>query len=457
MAKNKKNDLGDKVFDYISDKLFKLTVELLKLLWKVFKKGCSNVATIRTILKSKEKYLFLSTLIISIIYIWMRKSHPGYYILSINYFWIKGCCQIIQESYRDIRFSKKYKNFYEKFDNKIKVVAVESSKLIIHSQSIGLSTFQKRKEELELYFNRRIDNIYNQNVRTIVIEFRNGSNKLKGKYKLSNVIKTIDISKYKIPFLLGVNRTGKHIIADLKKTKHIQISGETGGGKTTLEHVIIQSLMYLNNNIVFILTDFKILGFCVYKKFSNCLFVRNQTQFLDILRQLNKEMMARIEKMEKLEMEEIEQYNEISSEKLPYIVLLVDEIADLKNADDKEEVTESEQLLRRIINMARATGIYVIAATQKPSKDQFDTNTKAQLTTKISFKVLDRFTQDQTGIKGTENLGEGQFKLLYESEEMIIKGYWVDRLKSWEVFNELLLIKGGNEIDKSIITIQEKY
>jgi hypothetical protein len=453
MAKN----LVDKTIDYVLEKLGQLCLKILKLAWKIFKKGCSNVIIIKTILKTKEKYILLLSIIISVIFIWMQKLHPGYYIFSISYFWIKGCCQIVKKFYVEQKFLKKYKNFYDKFDNKIKVVAATHSTLTIHSQSIGLSSFQKRKEEMELYFNRRIDNIYNRNVRTIVIEFRNGSNKLKGKYKLIDVIKTIDTSKYKIPFLLGVNRTGKHIIADLKKTKHIQISGETGGGKTTLEHVIIQSMMYLNNNISFILTDFKILGFCVYKKFSNCLFVRNQTQFLDILRQLNKEMMSRIEKMEKLEMEEIEQYNEISSEKLPYIVLLVDEIADLKNADNKEEVTESEQLLRRIINMARATGIYVIAATQKPSKDQFDTNTKAQLTTKISFKVLDRFTQDQTGIKGTENLGEGQFKLLYEGEEMIIKGYWVDRLKSWEVFNKLLLVKGGNEIDKSIIKIQEKY
>lgn len=455
MAKNKKNDLGDKVFDYISDKLFKLTVELLKLLWKVFKKGCSNVATIRTILKSKEKYFLLISLIVPIILIWVYKLHPETYILCLNYFWLKGIGQIIKDTIQDIKkslVSRKYKKISEMFDNKVKVIAVKEDTIILNS-FVPYQDIEKQKHRIEHFFNKKIISINPKkgNFRHITIKTEiYTKKKLKEKYRLSEYIKTIDVSKFKIPFLLGVDIFENIIIGDLKKIKHMLISGEIGAGKSTIENGIIQSLMYFNNNIAFFLIDFKRVGLNVYRKFKNCFFVKEHQDFLDLLEKINKEMDARYEKLEGQELEDIEQYNiKNPSDNIPYIVMVIDEIADIKLSMTVNN-DRIEELLRRIMNMGRASGIHVIAATQRPSGLQLSTEIRAALISKVSFAIQETTTQKMTGVMNTENLGLGEFMTSNMGlNGSVVKGFYVDRLKENKVFNELKNMLGGVNLDKN--------
>jgi hypothetical protein len=459
-------NMKEKTFkDKFFEKFENYVKEIVKRTAKSFYQGILK----REIFKSKERYVFNTYLILGLfattyIMLTVNNNHRikefitnwGIIYSSIItlYFVAKANLSLL----RDFIIFSKYTAIIELFNNKVKVLEFKSGIYKLHSY-LTESEIQSKQERIEHCINKTVTAIYKDksNFKIIYIStVERSSKQLRSKYNLSDHIGTIDVSKYKLPFLLGVDEKGSHVVADLKTTKHILISGETGGGKTTLEHCILQSLMWYNSNISYILVDFNCLGFYIYKQFKNCLFIRHHDQFLDVLKKLNAEMEERVNLIMKKELEDIWQYNKKVSEPLPFIVLLIDEMADLKFANEKDTITESELILRRLINMARKTGIYIIAATQKPSAQQLSPEVKAQLTTKLSFRVDDTYTQGQTGIKDSQCLEEGQFKVRLSSGEKTLKGYFVDRIEQWSVFEELKKAKGGVSNEKKLFEIEEK-
>jgi hypothetical protein len=94
----------------------------------------------------------------------------------------------------------------------------------------------------------------------------------------------------------------------------------------------------------------------------------------------------------------------------------------------------------------------MIAATQRPSGVQMSTEIRTGLITKISYRILDSRTQEMTGIKGSENLKQGEFMIITELESGTkkLKGFYVDRLEEWTVFNELKSKLGGSSYEKIV-------
>jgi len=447
---NKKN--GDELYYIITDQLFtiliilfKNTFKLCKLLAIIIINTFMEVPKIRNFHKT-EKYVFSIITIISLSYILYKILFDSWPLISIililNYLFFKCLYRMILDvilNFKLLNKFKKYKGFNEIFDNKVAIININHDEIILNS-FIPIQDIEKKKYQIEHYFNKRISSISSKkgNLRVIIIKFNNYSNiKLKDKYKLVSYIKTIDISKYEIPFLFGVDKDENIIIGDLKKTKHMLISGEIGAGKSTLENCIIQSLMYFNN-IAFVLVDFKIVGLNPYKYFNNCFFTYSHKVFLDTLEKINYEMDTRYKLLETQFIEDIGQWNKLNdSEDIPSIVIVIDEIADIKISLEVDN-NRIEELLRRIMNMGRAAGIYIIAATQRPSGVQLSTEIRAALVSKISFAIQEPTTQKMTGVLDTQDLRTGEFKtsnMLLGTK--VLKGFYVDRFENKQVFEEL--------------------
>lgn len=447
---DKKN--GDELYYIITDLVLNLLIILFKNTYKVCKlfvlvliKTFMEVPKIRNF-PLIEKYVFSSFTIISFFYVLYKILFDSWPLISIililNYLFFKCLYGMILDvilNFKLLNKFKKYKGFNEMFNNKVVIIDINSDEVILHS-FIPIQEIEKKKYEIEHYFNKNISSISSKkgNLRVIIIKFNNYSNiKLKSEYKLINYIKTIDISKYEIPFLLGVDKDENIIIGDLKKTKHMLISGEIGAGKSTLENCIIQSLMYFNN-IAFVLIDFKIVGLNPYKYFKNCFFTYSHKIFLETLEKINIEMNNRYKLLETQFIEDIGQWNKMNdSEDIPSIVIVIDEIADIKLSMEVDN-NRIEELLRRIMNMGRAAGIYIIAATQRPSGVQLSTEIRAALVSKISFAIQEPTTQKMTGVLDTQDLKTGEFKtanMLLGTK--LLKGFYVDRFENKQVFEKL--------------------
>lgn len=406
------------------------------------KKMWANIFSIGSLNKFEKIFLIMSIVLIIIIALYQKEK--AYLIFVPIYFYIKTIYQIAKMKLNIFR----YKDLSAIFSEKVHVIDVSKDEIVLNS-FIPVTDIRNKKERLQIFFNRKIDSIENnkKSFRIVTIRFGEGSkssssNKiLKKTYNLIDYIKTAPIKKENIPMLLGIDEFGKLVVSDLRQLRHMLISGEMGEGKSTLLHSIIQSLMWYNDNLAFFLIDFKRVTMTVYKNFNNCVFCKTRSHFYEILEYLDNEMDKRYDEFERLEIDNIDYFNRISSSKLPKIILVIDEIADIKFGD---ETNKTEEILRRLVLMGRAAGIHVITATQRPSGVQLSTEVRAGLTSKISFSVFDKRTQDMTGVSGTENLGTGEFLTSHiRGLTGIIKGLYVDKEKSWEVFNELKEIKGG--------------
>ena len=453
------NKLGDKFNAWLNRKF----EELGKLIWKiskiVLKNTWANIKHVPQILKTIEKYFLLTDLIITFSYLFYKQAHwLLFVILAFNYFFLKAIGQSTKELMKTVKeniTALKYKGISEMFDNKVKVISYKDGVIVVNS-FIPYQEIEKKKTFLEHYLNIGIESIKRneKNFKHVTIYLKNRK-KFKKSYPLSKFIK-IAKKKGKIPFLLGIDKNENITTVDLKDIHHFIISGGSGGGKSTLLNAIIQSLMYFNNNIAFIFVDFKRVSMNIYKKFKNSIFIKTHEIFLEYLEKIYKEMNDRYDKIEDAELEDIWQYNEQYKTDIPIIIMVVDEIANLKESPDTKVNDRIELLLRQILNMGRAAGIHVIVATQRPAGVQLSTEVRAGLLGKISFNVQEQETQKMTGVKGTQDLGQGEFKTSNMGfNGQIFKGFWTDRVKEWAVFKELKKVLSNEpEDEKNIVEIE---
>ena len=190
---------------------------------------------------------------------------------------------------------------------------------------------------------------------------------------------------------LGKDIVGNAFVTDLKKLPHLLVAGTTGSGKSVGINAMLLSLLYRNSpdTLRFLMIDPKMLEFSIYNDIPHLLtpVITKPKQAITALANMVNEMERRYQMMSRSRTKNIENYNEkaksIGVEPLPYIVIIIDELADLMMTSGKDV----EFYIARLAQMARASGIHIIVATQRPSVDVVTGLIKANLPSRISFKV----------------------------------------------------------------------
>jgi len=194
-----------------------------------------------------------------------------------------------------------------------------------------------------------------------------------------------------LTLILGKDIVGKPFITDLKKLPHLLIAGTTGSGKSVGINSMILSLLYKNSpdQLKLLMIDPKMLEFSIYNDIPHLLtpVITKPKEAISALNNMVYEMERRYQLMSETRTKNIENYNEkAKTEKLtplPYIVVIIDELADLMMTSGKDV----EYSIARLAQMARASGIHLIVATQRPSVDVVTGLIKANLPSRISYKV----------------------------------------------------------------------
>ena len=228
---------------------------------------------------------------------------------------------------------------------------------------------------------------------------------------LSEVIKDTEFKKkvVKLPIALGKSISGKPIIGDLSTMPHLLIAGTTGSGKSVCINTIILSLLYRHSpdKCKFILIDPKMLELSTYEGIPNllCPVITEAKKAASVLGWVVKEMENRYKLMTKVGVRNIDGYNSKHKTFMPYIIVIVDEMSDLMLVSGKD----IENYIQKLSQMARAAGIHIIMATQRPSVDVITGTIKANFPTRISFQVSSKIdSRTILGEQGAEQLlGKG--------------------------------------------------
>ena len=219
----------------------------------------------------------------------------------------------------------------------------------------------------------------------------------------------------KLPIALGKNISGAPIVGDLASMPHLLIAGTTGSGKSVCINTIILSLLYRHTpeRCKFILIDPKMLELSTYEGVPHllCPVITEAKKAASVLGWVVKEMESRYRLMTKEGVRNIDSYNLKHKLPMPYIVVVVDEMSDLMLVAGKE----IENYIQKLSQMARAAGIHIIMATQRPSVDVITGTIKANFPTRISFQVTSKIdSRTILGEQGAEQLlGKGD--MLYMS------------------------------------------
>jgi len=186
---------------------------------------------------------------------------------------------------------------------------------------------------------------------------------------------------------LGKDVSGRPWVADLGKMPHLLVAGATGSGKTVCLNAIILSLLMQNDpdDLKLMLIDPKRVELPVYNGIPHLLTpaITEVPKIINALKWALTEMDRRFELLSQTGCRDIAAYNEKRPEKMPYLVILVDELADLMVAS----ASEVEASIIRLAQMARAVGIHLVVATQRPSVDVITGLIKANITSRVAFSV----------------------------------------------------------------------
>ena len=228
-------------------------------------------------------------------------------------------------------------------------------------------------------------------------------------------------SLHKIPICIGKDISGSIEVIDLSKTPHLLVAGTTGSGKSVFINTLLTSLLYKfpPSELRLILIDPKMLELSVYNDIAHLLtpVVTEPKKSIIALKWVCKEMERRYSLMNEENTRSLEGYNQKSIEKLPYIVVFIDEMADLMMTAGKEV----EHYVQRLAQMARACGIHLVMATQRPSVDIITGSIKANFPSRISFQVASKYdSRTVLGEIGAEQLlGNGDMLMSKNGSNLI--------------------------------------
>jgi S-DNA-T family DNA segregation ATPase FtsK/SpoIIIE len=302
--------------------------------------------------------------------------------------------------------------------------------------AIPVSKLLKENIEEEIAFACDVESVNIRRIgRDLVIFVPNKERKIVDfKECLFWYLKDNEVNNMKLPILLGTDFIGNKSVMDLALQPHILIAGSTGSGKSITESSIIASLsMKLNpSNLELYLVDTKRLDLTLFESLPHLkMIAKDEQEWYLLINHLIGEVSARNYKFEKKNVRNIQEYNKLGEAKLPYIVLVIDELADLiekdkefrRSAIDKDFFEPKVQdSLRRLIQICRASGVHVIACTQRTSVDVISGVIKANFPTRISLKL-------PSAIDSKTILDEKGAEKLLGNGDMLIKSQDSDNLK----------------------------
>ena len=200
--------------------------------------------------------------------------------------------------------------------------------------------------------------------------------------------KQLKNEKSKLAFSLGLNVSGEPVIADIDKMPHVLIAGSTGSGKSVCINAIISSILFRSSpeEVKFILVDPKRVELTLYNDIPHLLtpVIVEPEKVVSALKWATSEMERRYKLFAEVGVRNVAGYNELSGfQALPYLVIVIDELADIILFAP----SEVEDSITRLAQMARATGIHLVLATQRPSVDVLTGLIKANINCRISFNV----------------------------------------------------------------------
>jgi len=262
----------------------------------------------------------------------------------------------------------------------------------------------------------------------------------------------------KLPIALGKSISGVPIIGDLASMPHLLIAGTTGSGKSVCINTTILSLLYkyTPEKCNLILIDPKMLELSAYEGIPHllCPVITESKKATAALGWAVKEMENRYKLMTSVGVKNIDGYNSKHKKHMPYIVLIVDEMSDLMLISGKE----IENYIQRLSQMARAAGIHIIMATQRPSVDVITGTIKANFPTRISFQVSSKIdSRTILGEQGAEQLlGKGDMLFMSAANRIVrIHGPYVSETEIEKV-NSFLRSQGKPDYIDEITIVKDK-
>ena len=249
-------------------------------------------------------------------------------------------------------------------------------------------------------------------------------NKVRAQIRMRELISNPNFqnSRSNLLFTLGRDVSGLPAYADLARMPHLLVAGSTGTGKTIFLNSFILSFLYRNSPEILrlILIDPKRVEFPVYNELPHllCPVIFDSQKAVSALKWLTSEMERRFEVLAEAKARDISSFNETAAAReesiLPYIILIIDELADLMAARGKE----IEAGIVRLAQMARAVGIHLVVATQRPSVEVITGLIKANITSRVTFQVASQVdSRTVLDMAGAEKL-LGQGDLLFISAEI---------------------------------------
>ena len=293
---------------------------------------------------------------------------------------------------------------------------------------------------------------------TVGIELPNSSRE---NVYLSEILDKADFKKkeIKLPIALGKNISGIPIVGDLTSMPHLLIAGTTGSGKSVCINTIILSLLYKHTpeKCKFILIDPKMLELSTYEGIPHllCPVITEAKKAASVLGWVVKEMESRYRLMTKEGVRNIDGYNTKHKLPMPYIVVVVDEMSDLMLVAGKE----IENYIQKLSQMARAAGIHIIMATQRPSVDVITGTIKANFPTRISFQVTSKIdSRTILGEQGAEQLlGKGDMLYMSSANRIVrIHAPFVSDNEIEEINNFLRSQEEPDYVDEILSFADEK-
>ncbi|MDR5586875.1 MULTISPECIES: DNA translocase FtsK [Clostridium] len=267
-------------------------------------------------------------------------------------------------------------------------------------------------------------------------------------------------SSKKLAFALGKDISGKCVVGDLSKMPHTLIAGATGSGKSVCINSLIISLLYKYspNEVKLLMVDPKVVELNVYNGIPHLLIpvVTDPKKAAAALNWAVNEMTKRYKLFAEMGVRNMESYNELFNkgvieEKLPYIVIIVDELADLMMVCPNDV----EDYIGRLAQMARAAGMHLVIATQRPSVDVITGVIKANIPSRISFAVSSQIDSrtilDSSGAEKLLGKGDMLYYPVGESKPLRVQGCFISEEEVEQVISFVKSSQGTSNYEEEII------
>jgi len=272
-------------------------------------------------------------------------------------------------------------------------------------------------------------------------------NKSAAVVRLGNLLLYEDYQKSGyLGFALGRNVSGEPVFKDIAKMPHLLIAGATGSGKSIMIHSLIVSLLYKNSpeTLRLLLIDPKRVELSIYDGIPHLLspVITDNKKSIGVLKWAIQEMDSRYQKLLESGSRDIKSYNSSNQNKMPYILIIIDELADLMASYGREV----EGSIIRLAQMARATGIHLVVSTQRPSVEVITGLIKANITSRIALQVASQIDSrtilDTPGAEKLLGNGDALFISAELSKPLRVQGAFISET---EIKKVAQFIKDNNE------------